>query len=295
MADLASMTDKHLQTADVVRTTKKTVSLTWVVPLLAIVVTLLLFLQWKFNQGPKIAITFDDANGITTESPIIYRGTVVGRVEEIALHANATKVVVQVRLQKSAAILAKEHTKWWVVRPSVSLQGVQGLETIVGPRYITVLPGDGKVTYKFVGSKNVVSMNGKLFTLVTTSADNISVGAPLFYRGIEVGEVSSIELADNASTVRLHCNVQLQYAPLIRTNTKFWNVSGIHIDANLLGIDLRAGPITSWIKGGISFATPNKVGDIAPEGFAFTLEHDFEDDWAEWSPEIDLSQRSESK
>ena len=295
MADLESMTDKHLQTADVVRTTKKTISLTWVVPLLAIVVTLLLFLQWKFNQGQKITITFDDANGITTDSPIIYRGTVVGRVEGIALHANATKVVVQARLQKSAAILAKEHTKWWVVRPSVSLQGVQGLETIVGPRYITVLPGDGKVTYTFVGSKNAVPMNGKLFTLVTTSADNISVGAPLFYRGIEVGEVASIELADNASTVRLHCNVQLQYAPLIRTNTKFWNVSGIHIDATLLGIDFRAGPITSWIKGGISFATPNKVGDIAPEGFAFTLEHDVEDNWAKWSPEIDLSQSSESE
>ena len=72
-------------------------------------------------------------------------------------------------------------------------------------------------------------------------------------------------------------------------------MSGIHIDANLLGIDLRAGPLTSWIKGGISFATPNKVGDIAPENYAFTLESDVDEDWVEWSPEIELSLSSESE
>lgn len=285
----------QLQTADVVHVAKKTISLTWIVPLFAIIITLSLFVQWKLNQGPQITITLDDANGITTESPIIYRGTVVGRIEEITLNTNATQAVVRARLEKSATILAREHTKWWVVRPSVSLQGIKGLDTIVGPRYIGVLPGDGKETYEFTGSANAAPLNGRRFTLVTTSADNISIGAPIFYRGIEVGEITSIDLANNASTVRLRCNILTRYTPLVRTNTKFWNVSGIHIDANLLGIDLRAGPLTSWIKGGISFATPNKVGDIAPENYAFTLESDVDEDWVEWSPEIELSLSSESE
>ena len=295
MANRVDMMNNKMQTADIVRTTKKTISLTWMVPLIAIIITLGLFVQWKLNQGPQITITFDDANGITTESPIIYRGTVVGRIEEITLNTNATQVVVRARLEKSATILAKEHTKWWVVRPSISLQGIQGLDTIVGPRYIKVLPGDGEETYEFRGSANAASLNGKRFTLVTASADNISIGAPLFYRGIEVGEITSIDLANNASTVRLQCSILNRYTPLVRTNTKFWNVSGIHIDANLLGIDLRAGPITSWIKGGISFATPNQIGDIAPENYAFTLEDDVDEDWLEWSPEIELSQGSGSE
>ena len=36
-------------------------------------------------------------------------------------------------------------------------------------------------------------------------------------------------------------------------------------------------------------ATPTSSGDIAPDGFAFTLLEEFEDAWLEWTPEIDLS------
>jgi paraquat-inducible protein B len=282
-----------MKTADVVQKTTKTVSLTWIVPLIAIVITIFLFVQWKLSQGPLLTITFEDAIGITTESPVIYRGTVVGRIETISLGENAQEVVVQARLDSSATILAKEHSKWWIVHPSVSLQGVQGLDTIVGPRYITVMPGNGKEQFSFVGLSSAVPTNSKLFSLITISADNISIGAPIFYRGIEVGEITSINLANDTSTVRLECSILVRYAPLVRTNSKFWNVSGIHIDANLLGIDLRAGPITSWIKGGVSFATPTSVGDIAPDGYAFTLERDVDEDWLEWSPVIDLDTEQE--
>ena len=169
------MMNNKMQTADIVRTTKKTISLTWIVPLIAIIITLGLFVQWKLNQGPQITITFDDANGITTESPIIYRGTVVGRIEEITLNTNATQVVVRARLEKSATILAKEHTKWWVVRPSISLQGIQGLDTIVGPRYIKVLPGDGEETYEFRGSANASSVNRSRWTQSTEKGASIEL------------------------------------------------------------------------------------------------------------------------
>ncbi|MBC8310527.1 MAG: MCE family protein [Phycisphaerales bacterium] len=283
------------ETAIVKDVPKKSISLTWIVPCIAIAIALALFARWKLNQGPQITITFNDANGLTTESPIMYRGTIVGMVEDITLNDTASNITVTARLKPSAITLAKEHSKWWIVRPSVSLQGIQGLDTVVGPRYIQVEPSGGNDAFTFIGLENSIPSQGKLFTLITASADNVAVGAPLFYRGIEVGSISSIGLSNTASTVQLQCVIQERYAPLIRTNTIFWNVSGIHIDANLLGIDLRAGPITSWIKGGISIATPNKPGDIAPEGYAFTIERDFDEDWIEWTPEIDLSENLEQQ
>ncbi len=287
--------NEEMPSAIVKDASRKNVSLTWLVPLIAITVVLILYGRWKINQGPQITITFQNINGLTIDSPILFRGTIVGRVEKITLNNGATSVLVTARLNPSAKTLAKEHSEWWVVRPSVTLQGIQGLDTIVRPRYIQVEPGKGDPSFTFVGSEHPILSSGKYFTLITTSADNVTVGAPLFYRGIEVGSVSLITLSENASTVQLQCVIQEGYVPLIRTNTKFWNVSGIHIDANLLGIDLRAGPITSWIKGGISIATPNNLGDIAPEGYAFTLEQDVDEDWLEWSPEIDLSGNSVTK
>jgi paraquat-inducible protein B len=265
-------------------------SLTWLVPFVAVVATTILFVQWKLNQGPLITITFDDANGSTSESPILYRGTVVGRVNHIHLDEDLEKVLVTARLDSSAAMLAKENSKWWIVRPTVSLQGIQGLDTILGPRYIQVAPGNGNKTYAFTGAPEPLNPEEKQFVLITSSAEAVTVGAPIFYRGIEIGNINSVQLADNAATVQLTCNIQQRYTPLIRTNTKFWNISGIRIDANLLGIDLKAGPLTSWIKGGVSLATPNIFGDIAPTGYAFILEDKVEDEWLEWSPEIDLTQ-----
>ncbi len=113
---------KTMKPADVVQPTTKTVSFPWIVPLIAIAITLFLFVQWKLSQGPLLTITFKNANGITTESPIIYRGIIVGRIETISLGNNAQEVIVQARLDSSATLLAKEHSKWWIVRPSVSLQ-----------------------------------------------------------------------------------------------------------------------------------------------------------------------------
>ena len=272
----------------------RSISLAWFVPLIAIIITAALFLQWQLQRGPQINITFNDASGLTTQSPIIYRGTIVGRVEQISLNLDATGVIIRARLDTSAGVLAKEHSKWWVVSPSVSLQGVQGLDTIIGPRYIEVMPGNGEPKFEFTGSEHAVPSSGKFFTLITTSAESISIGAPLFYRGIEVGLITSIDLSDNASTVLLKFNIRQRFIPLVRTNSTFWNVSGIQIDASLLGIDFRAGPLTSWIKGGISFATPDQLGDVAPEGYAFTLENDVDEDWLEWSPDIDLSQNAGS-
>jgi paraquat-inducible protein B len=276
------------ETADIVKLSNRSFSFAWVVPCIAVLIALGLFVQWQLAKGPLITIAFEDANGITPESLVMYRGTIVGRVESIQLSEDSTEVLVHARLQNHASSLAREGSAWWVVHPSVSLQGVQGLETIVGPRYIAVLPGSGEQTFTFNGSPHPTQTGGAPYVLIAGSADNLSIGSPIFYKGIEVGMIQSIMLAKNASTVRLGCYIQDLYTPLIRTNSVFWNVSGIRIDANLLGIDLQAGPITSWVKGGISFATPNDVGAIAPEGYAFTLEEDVDDDWLDWSPEINL-------
>ena len=276
------------QNAIVRSSTQKAYSLSWVVPIVAILITAFLFLRWWSNQGPAITITFENTAGLTIDSPIMYRGTIVGRVEAITLTSDTNRVEVLARLQPSAASLAKEGSQWWIVRPSVSLQGVQGLDTIVGPRYIEVLPSNGEVCFSFIGLQNSIPYAGKQISLVATSADNLTVGAPLYYRGVEVGQVTALDLADFSSTVRIICNVKERYAPLVRTNSKFWNISGISLDATLLGIDLRAGPLTSWIKGGIAFATPNVLGDVAPDGYAFSIEQKVDEDWIEWSPEIDL-------
>jgi paraquat-inducible protein B len=287
MSDTPTATLKEMQT--------DRLSWAWIVPVLVIILCLVLFIRWELNRGPLVTISFEDANGITIDSPIMYRGAVVGRVVQISLHENNTEVVIHARLFKTAQELSREGTRWWIVHPSVSLEGVSGLDTIIGPRYIQVLPGEGVEAFTFKGSSTPIPISGKEFTLISDTAADLTIGTPIFYRGIEIGSVVSIGLADNAATARIQINILNKYSQLVRTNSKFWNEGGIDIDAGLTGITLHTGPLTSLIKGGISLATPTDFGEIPPNTFAFTLQDSFEKEWLDWTPEINLTSGVSSK
>ena len=279
---------KTLPTANISNSQVSSFSAVWLIPTIAIIATGVMYIRWEMTRGPLITITFTDAGGLSSESPITYRGAVVGRIERLSLDKDLSHVIVTARLDATAEGLARKGTKWWVVRPSISLQGISGLETIFGPRYIQMLPGEGEPTYEFDGSTTALHGDGKKFTLNTESAENISVGTPIFFRGIEVGSITTINLANNAASVRLEFVIHEQYTPLVHTNTKFWNVSGITLDAGLFGLDFHAGPLASLIRGGITMATPDRAGDLAPENYAFTLSGTFDEDSLEWSPQIEL-------
>jgi paraquat-inducible protein B len=280
--------NKTLPTANITNTQASSFSAVWLIPTIAIIAASVLYIRWEITRGPLISITFADAGGLSSESPIIYRGAVVGRIERLTLDNDLSHVIVAARLDASAEGLARKGTEWWVVKPSISLQGISGLDTIFGPRYIEMMPGSGEPTYEFDGSTEAFHGNGKNFTLNTNSAENVSAGTPIFFRGIEVGSVTGISLANNAASVRLQIVIHEQYTPLVYTNTEFWNVSGITIDADLFGLDLHTGPLSSLIRGGIAMATPNRAGEIAPENYAFTLSDSFDEDSLDWSPRIDL-------
>jgi len=282
-------------TAKLQQVQNKRLSCTWIIPALAIILSIVLFIRWEMNKGPLITITFDDVTGITIDSPVMYRGAIVGRVEQLSLHENNSTIVVNARLEKNAASLARQGSQWWIVHPSVSLQGVSGLDTIIGPRYVQVALGEGEPVFTFVGSPNPIPDASKSFSLISDSAENVTDGTPIYYRGIEIGSVTKIELAQNAATARIHFNIQDTYAPIVRTNSKFWNVSGISIDAGLTGISLHAGPLTSLIRGGINMATPTMLGDVAPSGNRFTLLEKYEDEWLEWTPVIDLQNSADTE
>ena len=55
-------------------------SSSWVVPVVAILFSLFLLIRWQMNKGPLVTIQFDNASGLTSDSPMLYRGAIIGRV-----------------------------------------------------------------------------------------------------------------------------------------------------------------------------------------------------------------------
>jgi paraquat-inducible protein B len=106
-----------------------------------------------------------------------------------------------------------------------------------------------------------------------------------------VGKVVDYELSATADRVLLHVLIEPRYAPLVRSATKFWNTSGVTVDAGLFkGVKLRTDSLESMLEGGISFATPDnpQMGGPARAGQTFVLNSEPKDEWLQWAPKIAL-------
>lgn len=289
------MTEKQVPVAMVRR---RRVSLTWLVPVAALVfVGVLVWNQVARDRGPMITIRFDDAGGIGHGSEVKYRGVTVGVVREVHLDRGLAGVEVQAELTPSASGLAVEGTEFWIVRAELSLQRVAGLDTLIGPNYITLRPGSpgGSELRSFAALDGppVVAQpgDGSLRLVLTTDRlGTLGAGAPVLYREIRVGTVRGARLADDAAGVLVSIDIEPRYAPLVHENTRFWRSGGMGVDFGLFsGLSVRADSLESMMMSSISLATPDKKpGERAATGAVYELSDDVDSDWLEWTPAIEL-------
>ncbi|MEM1072484.1 MAG: MlaD family protein [Planctomycetota bacterium] len=273
------------------------VSLAWLLPVLAVTALIVvLFVQVNRERGPTIVIRFDDAQSIEPGASIVHRGISVGVVRSVRLTEDLEAVDVEAELAPHARGLAVEGSRYWVVRPEVSLQGVEGLETIIGPRYIAVLPGDpgGPVARRFEGKPSApmgvdLEAPGHPIVLVAGSAGTASPGSPVLYRGMPIGLVRRVGLAPDATHVRIEAEINLAYRALVRDDSRFWDTGGVGVEVGWFsGISLEASSLDSVLRGAVAMATPTRFGELAEAGAEFELAARAEPSWLRWEPDIQL-------
>jgi paraquat-inducible protein B len=265
----------------------------WLVPILAAIAAGWLIYQNVHRAGPEITILFADANGVQPNQTILkYRGVRVGEVQSLQLTPDAQHVEIKARLERSAENLARDGSRFWIVRPQLGSGGLKALETIVSGPYIQIQPSNGRSQKKFVGDEQaprVTQADGKFEIVVTTpQIHTLSIGSPVYYRGVEVGAVSYFLLSEDSTQVNVHLLIETNFAPLVRMDSKFWNAGGINFDLKFIGLSINAENFKSLIIGGIAFATPSNSGPLASPGTVFPLAEKSEEKWEKWSPEISI-------
>eukprot|EP01132_Coremiostelium_polycephalum_P020312 gene20312-24128_t len=257
----------------------------WVLPLIALIIGG--WLGWRaYNQqGIEIQVRFESGEGIqANKTEVVYKGMSVGKVKTLALddEGNNRGVIATIEMNKDVEQYLKTNTRFWLVKPSVSLAGITGLETLVSGNYIAASPGDGEPTRKFKAlSEEPPLSDAKPGLHLTIKADrlgSLNRGSPVFYKQIQVGQVKSYLLSEDQTTVEIKVYIEPTYASLVRKHTRFWNASGISIDANLSGVKVRSESLASIVAGGIAFATPENRKDSPPTdpSLPFRLYEDFD-------------------
>lgn len=263
-------------------------------PLAALGVAVWLAVANWAGGGALITVHADEGHGIESGDPLRFRGIHVGAVEEVALEPDLSGVRIAVRLEPDAEALAREGSRFWVVRPHLGLDGVQGLETIVGARYLSVLPGpaDGLPAEEFRALPEPplaerFDPDGLRLVLEAPSRFHLQPGAPVAYRQIQVGVVTGVALASDANAVEVGVYVRPDYARLVRANTRFWETGGVEIDLQLMeGLTVEMESLRSLLVGGVALATPESAGVEAKTGDRFELYADAKPEWLEWRPTL---------
>ncbi len=265
----------------------------WIVPLVAALVAGYLIYGRLKERGPEITIQFRDGSGIRVgQTPILYRGVQVGEVTGVGLSKDQRHVEIRARLQRSAAAIAREGSVFWVVRPEVGIGTITGLGTVITGPEIQALPGSGEERSQFTGLDSApaaLELRGLKVVLRTSRLGSLQRNSPVYYRGVEVGVVQEATLSPDATGVHVHALIRNRYAPLVRANSVFWNVSGVSLSGGLFkGVQFKLESLRSLAAGGINFATPNDSARAVEDGQVFPLHAEGRREWLNWAPRIPL-------
>ena len=278
MSDLPPTGPAPLDVRPVKQRVWKRLSLVWLVPIIALSVSLWAAWQNYADRGTLITISFENASGITAgDTAIKFRDVTIGEVEKVEFSDGLTVVLVHARIDKTVAPFLDDDAQFWIVRPDVSVRGITGLETVLSGVHI-----EGNwdteadvAQHEFTGleSPNLTRANqrGTLVVLRADDGGSIAAGAPILHKGIEVGYLETPELSFDGRQVVVNAFIESPYDRRITSSTRFWDTSGFSVSFGASGVSLDVNSLASLIEGGIAFDTVVSGGAPINDGHRFSI------------------------
>lgn len=260
------------------RSVWRNLSVIWLVPFLALAVALGIAWQAFSERGALIVISFENAGGVAAgETTLRYREVVIGTVEEVSFSPDLQNVLVEARVDQDILPFLDQEASFWVVQPEVSARGITGLSTVVSGVYIEGAwdSDPGVPTRGFIGREDpplvLPGEVGRRLTLRADSGSVLSEGAPIFYRGIEVGRLERPELTPDGSAVLVDAFISEPHDARLNQGTRFWDSSGFSVSVGPQGLSLDVRSLASLVAGGIEFDNVFEGGEPFEEDYVFQV------------------------
>jgi len=262
MAETPHGPDIHeIPEAVAVPKSRRSLQLVWIIPIVAALVGGWLAVKTLLEKGPEITISFRTAEGLEAgKTKIKFKDVDIGMVKSVTFSKDLSHVIATADLVKEAEPYLVEDTRFWVVRPRISGGTVSGLGTLFGGTYIGTDIGKSKTRKRdFIGLEEppVISTDipGREFILHADTLGSLDAGVPIFFRRLQVGQVTSYALDKDGKGVTLKIFIDAPYDQYVNPNTRFWNASGIDVTVDASGIRVNSEGLVSIAIGGIAFQT----------------------------------------
>ena len=243
---------------------RKRLSLIWIIPLVTLLIGAYLVWDTYSKRGPLVTVSWQAAQGLVAgQSRVRHKDVDIGLVTGIKFSGDLSRVVITIRMNQLATPLLTTNAQLWVVSPRFFAGSLSGLGTLLSGSYIELTdkaPG-GTSQRKFVGLEDPpllqADVAGREFLLDAPRIGSISVGSPIFYRDLSVGQVLGWDLGDLAKTVKIHAFVRAPFDQYVHNETRFWNASGVSVKLGGGGVQVELQSFKSLLLGGVAFGVPD--------------------------------------
>ncbi len=256
------------------------------------------------QKGLRVLLETNDLGGITDGSAVYYRGAAVGQILGHAFDSHSDKIAVHLLIQEPYAHHILDNTVFWNasgIRVAAGLTGVKVDLASVGALIA------GGIAFDTLGAPGKPPSAGASYSLFATREEamksrdaesqfrivleasrlgSLKAGDPVLYREVAVGRVVSSQLNTNGQSVGILVEIDAPYDALVRTNSVFWNASGISAGLGLHGVHIQTESLEALLEGGITFATPDQPGARVKAGSVFQIQEKADDQAQDWAPHI---------
>ncbi|TKB57492.1 MlaD family protein [Ferrimonas aestuarii] len=222
--------------------------------------------QFELAQQPPrpgilITATHPTAKGLTSGSLIYYRGLVAGEVKSVSLGKEDVRFTLLIDDEFSPLIGA--NSKFWIQSGAAIKADLSKISIETAPVSQLIAPSitfsASEVAQKptqavtlFDNEKHATDAEPLWLKLTADSADNLSVGSPVYFKQLEVGQIRSLRADKDQVTVRI--SIDDGYRHLYQPQSRFWKYSGVRIEGSLNNFSVDTPPIMGLMRGGLSFA-----------------------------------------
>lgn len=254
-------------------------ALVWLVPVVAILIAGWMVYASLRDRGARITVSFESAEGLEPgKTKVKHKDVALGTVTDVRLGPDLRRILVSIQMDAGTDGLLHEGTAFWIVRPRIAAGGVSGLSTLLSGAFIEIDPAtQGAARREFVGLEEPPLIRstapGTRYVLRAERLGGLSRGAPIYHRGVEVGQVLGYQLDSEHGGIAIPIFVQAPYDRLVTTATRFWDASGVRIGTGAGGIEIQLASLQALLLGGIEFdGRPDAPGAApAPPETSFPL------------------------
>jgi paraquat-inducible protein B len=177
----------------------------------------------------------------------------------VKLSEDLSHALILARINHDAEDVLVEDTRFWVVKPRISREGISGFGTVLSGAYIQLYPGDSEQQRRQfdVLEQPPVALDGTegiRIKLVSQLGNSLRPGDPVTYQGYTVGRVETVEFDSASLQVNHQLYIEKPYDALINSNTRFWSAKGVNLELSSTGFEVNIASLESLISGGVTFS-----------------------------------------